>query len=81
MINSLRIMDLIRYDVNKKCFVASQTAEVEYWPDTNIPKSVNNDFNWRNRPSYRAKRDTTVIHKRVTRNKAFTVYSKAQASK
>ena len=81
MINSLRIMDLMKYDVDKRCFVLSQPPEVEYWPDTDIPKSLNNDFNWRNRPSYRARRDPVVIHKRVTRNRTFTVYSKAQASK
>jgi hypothetical protein len=76
-------MDLMKYDVDKRCFVLSQPpdAEVEYWPDTDIPKSLNNDFNWRNRPSMRAKPPAPSVPQKRIRNRTFTIYSKAHASK
>jgi hypothetical protein len=81
MINSLRVMDLVRYNVDKKCFVLSQPPKVEYWPGTDVPKSKNNVFNWRGQPSQVIKQLYPHVYKNTTHGKPFTIYSKAQASK
>lgn len=41
----MRVLDLIRYDATRNCFVLRGTP-MHKWPD-GTPKSMNNAFNWR----------------------------------
>jgi hypothetical protein len=75
------IDDLVRYDPIKGCFVLKPEQQIEYWPGTNTPKSTDNDFNWRNRPSMRAKPPAPSVPQKRVRNRTFTIYSKARASR
>lgn len=82
MINSFKIMDLMRYDIDKKCFVLAQLQpEVEYWPGTDVVKSRNNAFEWQGQPSHLTRRGAPNISNSVTPGRAFTIYSRARASK
>ena len=81
MTNDLTLMDLIRYDPERGCFVLKPMKQIEYWPGTNTVKSKNNDFNWQTKPSQVLKQLYPHIYKNDTRGKPFTIYSKAQAAK
>jgi hypothetical protein len=60
---------------------------MNYWPDTKIPKSRGNAFDWRHEPSQiLSKKDwksaeTAQLQTRTGKTKAFTIYSKAKAIK
>lgn len=60
---------------------------MNYWPDTEIPKSTRNAFDWREKPSafstsHDWKSAETARRQSITSpKKPFTVYSKAKASK
>jgi hypothetical protein len=60
---------------------------MNYWPGTDIPKSAENAFDWREKPSSFAtthdwKSAESARRKSVTSSKKpFTTYSKAKASK
>lgn len=41
----MQVLDLIRYDATRDCFVLRGTP-MHKWPD-GTPKSMNNAFNWR----------------------------------
>ena len=45
----MQVLDLIRYDATRNCFVLRGTP-MHKWPD-GTPKSMNNAFNWRNTPA------------------------------
>jgi hypothetical protein len=79
--NDIHIHDLVRYDPIKGCFVLKPEQQIEYWPGTNTPKSTNNDFNWRSRLSMRAKPPAPIVPQKRIRNRTFTIYSKARASR
>jgi len=60
---------------------------MNYWPDTKIPKSTRNAFDWREKPSNLStshdwKSAETARRQSITSpKKPFTIYSKAKASK
>ena len=62
---------------------------MKYWPGTNIVKSKNNAFDWRSRPSRLVDRDLLNSQQATLTNtgngahksRAFTIYSRAKASK
>lgn len=45
----MQVLDLIRYDASRNCFVLKGTP-MHKWPD-GTPKSMNNAFNWRGTPA------------------------------
>ena len=62
---------------------------MKYWPGTNIVKSKNNAFDWRNQTSRVIDRDLMNSQQATLTNtgngahksRAFTIYSRAKASK
>jgi hypothetical protein len=81
MRDDVSVMELVRYDPIKGCFVLKSTQQIKYWPGTNTPKSTNNAFTWRDQPSHVLKQLHPNVYKNNTRGTPFTIYSKAQASK
>jgi hypothetical protein len=81
MRDDVSVMELVRYDPTRGCFVLKSTHQIKYWPGTNTPKSTNNAFTWREQPSQVIKQLHPHVHKNNTHGKPFTIYSKAQAGK
>lgn len=82
MQNDIALMDLVKYDPTKGCFVLKpQQQQIEYWPGTKIVKSKNNAFSWKNKSSDVVKQLHPNVYKSIKNHNPFTTYSKAQKSK
>ena len=69
-------------------FIEDNTMQ-QYWPGTRVPKSRNNAFDWRGKPSEvfqtiswkTAQAAAVSAEKAKGKTVAFTIYSKARAAK